>query len=167
MNTEFVVLRLIHILFGVFWAGTAIFLATILEPRLRKAGPQVMQPVMGALMPILTPAMMLAGTVTIVFGAVLTLRLRSGHLDTFFDAGWGVAILIGFVASVAAFTSGMITSSTGKRLAKLGASIAGREPTPVEMAQMQKLGKRLTMLTRTSAVMVTVAVGTMAAARFV
>ena len=167
MNTEFVVLRLIHIVFGVFWAGTAIFLATILEPRLRKAGPQVMQPVMGALMPILSPAMMFAGTVTIVFGIVLTLRLRSGHLDTFFDTGWGVAILIGFIVSVGGFASGIITSMTGKRLANLGASIAGREPTPEEMAQIQKLGKRLTMLTRTSAVMVTIAVGTMAAARFV
>ena len=35
MNVEMVVLRLLHIVFGVFWVGSALFLAAILEPRLR------------------------------------------------------------------------------------------------------------------------------------
>ena len=38
MNAEFVILRLLHILFGVFWTGTALFMAVILEPRLRALG---------------------------------------------------------------------------------------------------------------------------------
>ncbi len=39
MNEEFAILRILHIVFGVFWAGSAIFLATILEPRLRALDP--------------------------------------------------------------------------------------------------------------------------------
>lgn len=41
MNTEFVILRIIHVVFGMFWAGSAVFIATILEPRLRALGPAV------------------------------------------------------------------------------------------------------------------------------
>ena len=32
-NVVSIVLRLVHIVFGVFWAGSAMFLAFILEPR--------------------------------------------------------------------------------------------------------------------------------------
>ncbi len=39
MNIEIAALRSMHIVFGVFWAGSAIFLATILEPRLRALDP--------------------------------------------------------------------------------------------------------------------------------
>lgn len=90
MDVEFVILRNLHIVFGVFWTGTAVFLATILEPRLRALGPAVQGPVMGSLMPALTPSMLGSAAITIGAGVALALRLRWGHLDTFFDTGWGV-----------------------------------------------------------------------------
>ena len=49
MNEELVVLRIVHILAGVVWAGSAIFLAFILEPRLRTLGPEIQGRVMAAL----------------------------------------------------------------------------------------------------------------------
>ena len=52
-----VVLRIVHIVFGMFWAGTAVFLAVILDPRLRSLGPEVQRPVMGAIAPIMGPAL--------------------------------------------------------------------------------------------------------------
>ena len=100
MNEEFVVLRILHIVSGVFWTGSAIFLATILEPRLRALGPAVQGPVMRALM----PAMLFcnhrdhSGRRT-----TLALRLRWGYLDRFLSTDWGWAMLIGFVASMLAF----------------------------------------------------------------
>ena len=40
MHAVMIVLRLVHILLGVFWAGTLLFVATFLEPSLRAAGPE-------------------------------------------------------------------------------------------------------------------------------
>ncbi len=48
MNEEFVVYRVLHIVFGSFWVGSALFLTIILEPRLRAMGPHFHGPVMGA-----------------------------------------------------------------------------------------------------------------------
>ena len=107
MNVEFVVPRIAHIVFGVFWAGSAVFLATILEPRLRALGPAVQGPVMRAIMPVMGPSMLLSAAITIAAGTTLALRLRQSHLDRFFDTGWGWAILIGFVASMTAFGLGV------------------------------------------------------------
>ena len=46
MDILAVVLRLLHIIFGIFWAGTAFFNVLILEPRLRRMGPAFQNPVM-------------------------------------------------------------------------------------------------------------------------
>ncbi len=41
MNVEMVLLRLLHIVFGVFWAGSAVLFALIIEPRVKTLGPSV------------------------------------------------------------------------------------------------------------------------------
>jgi hypothetical protein len=166
LNEEFI-LRILHIVFGVFWAGSAIFLAAILEPRLRALGPAVQGPVMRALIPVMVPAILFSATITIAAGITLALRLRWDHLDTFLDTGWGWAILIGFVASVVAYIVGMMISAAGRRMAALGASIEGRPPTPEEGGQLQHLSSRLTLYGRSNAVLAVIAVGSMASARFI
>jgi uncharacterized membrane protein len=40
MNTVAVTLRLIHIVCGVYWAGTMFFVATLLQPSVAEAGPE-------------------------------------------------------------------------------------------------------------------------------
>ena len=167
MNAEFVVLRILHIVFGVFWAGSAIFLATILEPRLRALGPAVQKPVMKALMPVMVPAMLFSATITIVAGITLAFRLRWNHMDSFLDTGWGWAILIGFVTSMIAYALGMMISAAGKRMAALEASIEGRPPTSEEDERLHKIVSRLAFYGRSNGVLVVVAVGSMASARFV
>ena len=166
MNLEMVIFRVLHIIFGVFWTGTAMFMAIILEPRLRALGPTVQRPVMGALAPIMTPVMLASGTITIAAGVYLSLRLRWGHLDQFLDTGWGWAILIGLIASIGAFASGFGIAHHGQRMVRLGAAIQGRPPTPEEAQQLQRTAAMLTRLGRTTAILTVVAVVTMAAARY-
>ena len=48
MEAELIVLRLIHVLGGIFWVGSALFTAIYLVPSLAQAGPAAGQ-VMGAL----------------------------------------------------------------------------------------------------------------------
>ena len=49
MSTELVVLRLVHILGGIFWLGSGLFTTFFLIPALGRAGPAAAGPVMGAL----------------------------------------------------------------------------------------------------------------------
>ncbi|MBM3949072.1 MAG: hypothetical protein FJ312_07520 [SAR202 cluster bacterium] len=60
-----VVLRILHILFGVVWAGGAIFRALILEPRLRAAGPAVQGPAMRSIAPAIAMVLGIASAITI------------------------------------------------------------------------------------------------------
>src|SRR5688500_5509174 len=69
MNAELIVLRLIHIVGGVFWVGSALFTAFFLMPTLMQAGPSAAGPVMGGLqqrklmvwLPVVAVLVMLSG----------------------------------------------------------------------------------------------------------
>ena len=78
MNYEMVALRIVHILAGVFWAGSAIFLALILQPRLRTLGPEIQGKVMAALIPVMGPALISSAVITIAAGITLD---ECGHED--------------------------------------------------------------------------------------
>ena len=143
MDYVMVSLRIVHIVAGVFWAGSAFFLALILEPRLRILGPAIQRPVMGAIAPVMGPALGTSAIITMSAGIWLALRLRWGHLDKFFSSEWGYAILVGFVASLLAFSTGVASGVTSAKMADLGRAIEGRPPSPEEGAQLQLLSGRL------------------------
>ena len=167
MNVEFVVLRLLHIVFGAFWVGSAVFLAAVLEPRLRALGPAIQRPVMRELGRVMGPVIGISGLITISAGITLALRLRWDTLDKWFSTGWGWAILIGFIASMLAMAAGGATDATGRRMGQISSDPEQGPPSPEQIAEMQRLGARLTTLVRAAAVLVLIAVGSMASARFV
>ena len=153
MNFELVTIRVVHILVGVIWAGSAIFLAGFLDPRLRALGPDVHRRVLGALYVPLRFVLEGGGAITILVGIALVFRLQ--RIDDLFDTNWGWAITLGLVTSVIAHTTGVLALTS---LKKLGGA---------DEAEADRLTDRATTLARVTAVMVTVAVVTMAAARFV
>ena len=155
MNFELALIRVVHILVGVIWAGSAIFLAAVLDPRLRALGPDVHRRVTEALYVPVRFVLEGGGAVTILVGIALMIRLQ--RLDDLFDTNWGWAITIGLITSVIAHTTGVFALSAMKRLR------GGGE----EEAEATRLLDRATMLARMTALLVTVAVVTMAAARFV
>ncbi len=171
MDPLMVTLRVLHIVFGVVLAGNIIFLAVLLEPKLRRLGPTFQGPVMRALMPVLTPIqiisfILVAGTGIIM--AIITRPLYGGGLEVFWVTGWGLTILIATVVTAAGGVVGFgLTTPKGIRLGKLGQSIQGRPPTPEEGQQMQKLGDQIRVLSRVSMVIVLIVVILMSAARFV
>ncbi|MDA1188620.1 MAG: hypothetical protein O2854_02905 [Chloroflexi bacterium] len=165
MDAELVVLRLLHIIPGVVWVGGAIFLAVILEPNLRALGPAVQGPVMRKLAPVLVRYMSIASFITIAAGIVLAFRVRSPSF--WFDTGWGYAILIGLIVSILGAATGGMTGAAAKKMENMAVAMEGRPPTPEEMAEMKETSEKLARLGRMTAVLVTIGVGTMAAARFV
>lgn len=160
MNTELIVLRILHILSGVFWVGAAVYLTLVLEPKLRELGGQVERDVLQAISKLNSLWITLSAIITIVVGFALISRTPGREFDQLFDNGWGMAIGIGLVTSLAAFLlSGWVGAST----AKLRRSLLS-DPVPDE-ASLRGLRSRIAIGSRLNAVLVIVAVGAMASAR--
>jgi len=166
-DAELITLRILHIVFGVFWAGSALFFAAILQPRLQTLEPAVRGQVMGALIPVLGPVLIGSAAITIAAGSTLALRMRWGHLDYYVESTFGVAILIGFVASIGAISSGVITIIQAKRMLRLGHAVATGSASSGEAEQMQRIDARLPRLARGTALMVLVAIVVMASGRYI
>lgn len=168
MDALMVTLRVLHIVFGVFWVGTTFYLVLILLPRLRALGPTIQNPVMQALGTVQIPYMVTSAIITILSGVALTLIMRWGTLYTLFTTGWGWSMVISFVTTLGAAIIGFgIVIPTGRRLEALGNSIRERPPKPEEAQQLGQLSARMGTLMVTNFVLLLIAVGTMAVARFV
>ena len=165
------VLRVLHIVGGVFWVGVAIFIAAFLGPALRAAGPAG-GPVMAQLTQVrrLPLWMMLAMSVTVIAGFLLYwANARTGG-SAWLGSGPGRTFGLGGVLALAGAVVGMaVTAPTGRRLGTIGAAVAsaGRPPTPEELATLQALQRRLATAATTVAVLVSLATVAMAVARYV
>ena len=165
--TTLMILRIVHIVFGIYIAGSYFFLVPILEPRLKRLGPAIQSPVMRALMPILTPINAISFIIIIGTGLAMTLIMRSGALNTLFVTTWGWAMIIGLVATLAVCVVGFgFLMTTGFRMDKLGRSIEGRAPTPDEGKQLHQFSARIEILSRVNLVLIVIALATMIASRY-
>jgi len=163
-------LRVIHILCGVYWAGALFFVATFLEPSVRAAGPdgaKVMQSIMQRRFLDIMPAVAL---LTILSGIELYRRVSGGFAVAWITSGHGTSITVGAVAALVAFTIGVsVLRPAAKRAGPLAQS-AMQLPEGAErearMAEVQRL-RRLTALGgRWVAAFLALAVLGMAAARY-
>ncbi|MFC1904760.1 hypothetical protein ACFLXT_03240 [Chloroflexota bacterium] len=76
-------------------------------------------------------------------------------------------MIIGIIATIAAAIVGFgIIAPTGVRPGKVGASIAGRGPTPEEGQQLHGLSTKLEKLSRVKFTLIVVALATMVIARY-
>jgi hypothetical protein len=160
-------LRLIHIGTGVFWAGTAIFLAVVLVPAIRTVGPSggaVMRELMeNRKMPLV---LMSAAVLTILSGSVLAWRDAGAMGFRWFESGAGLGFGLGAVAGIGALIAGLtINMPTGRKMTALMSQLQGRAPNEQEAALIRKLQNRLFTGTRVVALLVFIATALMATAR--
>lgn len=168
MDPVMVLLRSVHIGFGVFWVGSFLFLTFVLSPRLKALGPQLQGPVMGSLVPITVPVFITSALLVIGSGTWMALKLRWGDLDLFFTSSWGLSIFIGAMLTVVGFLIAFFISRPAMQEAvRLGGSMAGRPPTPEEGARMGYLGARIQRYGQITAGLLILAVGAMAVSRYV
>ena len=161
-------LRILHIVFGVFWVGASVFVLFFLEPRLRTLGSAIESRVMRALVTYVSPAFGLSGIIILGTGVAMALRLRGGSLDTYLTTGWGFAMLVGFVATVAALVVGFgLSFPHGLRLMRLERSMEGRDPSADEARQLEEIFARIRMVERINIVLILIALVAMPIARFV
>jgi uncharacterized membrane protein len=165
-----VVLRLIHIVGGVFWAGAVWVLARFVEPTATAAGPEggrFLQRFAGS---GYTAAVTSAAISTIVAGLAMLWIDSGGFQAAFMASAFGITISIGAVcASVAAVVGIGMGGRNAARLKRVGAAMQGQAggPTPDQLAQVEKIRNSLRVGVRVTAVLLIATVVCMAIARYV
>jgi len=170
-TTTVIILRLIHILAGVFWVGSVLFMAGFLIPALRAAGPAA-GPIMEQIAQVRKlPLYMMAGAIlTILSGLGLYWNDSNGFQSDWMRSGTGATFGIGAVLAIVAVMVGKaVNSPAGPRMGALAAAVRARggPPTPAEAAEMERLQARLGSSSKLVALLVVLATATMAVARYV
>ena len=164
-------LRLVHILAGVFWVGTAVFTAVFLAPTLRAIGPaggQVMQQL--AQVRKLPRYLMTAMALTILSGFAMYWRASDGFSNGWAGSGSGMTFGIGGVLAILAASIGFsIGMPAAKRLGALAGTVAksGGPPSADQAAEMQRLQGQMAKATALGSVLLVLATAAMAVARYV
>src|SRR4030067_283354 len=146
INLYLILLRLIHIFSGVFWAGTTFFMVSTLIPSVKEAGPDAGRFVgrMAGSNRMLCFVGM-SNTLTFLSGILMYAYLTNGfHLD-WLSSGRGLILTIGAVAGLVAWLVGSLAMApTGRRIAGMIESMqaAGGPPSPEQMATMQALREK-------------------------
>ena len=145
MQGELLVLRLVHVLGGIFWVGSALFMAIFLFPALASAGPAAGQ-VMGAMQRrrifVVLPVV---AVLTVLSGVRLMQLTSNGFSAAYFNSPSGRVFAWGGTFAIAAFLIGMlIARPTGLKLARLSAlppsdDTAEQQHRNAERARLQRL----------------------------
>ena len=142
---ELLVLRLVHILGGIFWVGSAMFMTLFLLPAIAKAGPST-GAVLGALrargflavLPVVALLTMASGVrlLWIVSGGFAAAYFHSATGHTY--AAAGAAAIVSFLISL------LVARPTAIRTGELGASLASAAPDqrPAVTLEMERLRRR-------------------------
>src|SRR5687768_5581068 len=143
MTAEILVLRLVHILGGIFWVGSGLFTTFFLVPALASSGPAAGQ-VMAALQRRrLFTALPVSALLTILSGLRLMWIGSAGFAPAYFASASGGTLAASGAAAIVAF---LLARPAAVRAAQLGASLAGtpegagRAAVAGELAALQRRG---------------------------
>jgi uncharacterized membrane protein len=164
-----IVLRIVHIGFGVFWAGGVMFMNLLVGPSLGAAGPEGFRVMQELNKRRFMHAILGSAAVTILSGLDLVRRDSSNFSSGWFHSPVGIGISTGMVAAIIAFLIGAFAINPAmKRLGALGAQMmqAAPEARAALMAQVDAAGARLTAFGMVGTVFIVLAVLAMATARY-
>ena len=171
MNIYIIVLRLIHIFSGVFWAGTTFLLASSVKPAIKATGPEAgkfMQKLSGS-PGRLTDYLGITASLTAVSGLLLYWSV-SAHFDPgFFLSGRGLVLTLGALAGIFAWLHGaFVVRKLSKRMEALGKEIqeAGGPPSPEQAAEIQEIQEKQFANGAVLAILLAIAVTGMSVAEY-
>jgi uncharacterized membrane protein len=165
-----IALRIVHIGAGVFWAGSAFFFFSFIEPTTAAIGPDS-QKFMHHLVTRrrIIQVILTAATLTVAAGAILYWRASGGLDPAWIARPTGLTFTVAGIVGLASWLVGIIGigPSVGQ-MDKLAAGMAaaGRPPTPDEMARFQTLAGRLHLFGVTDVVSLGFVVVAMSVARY-
>jgi hypothetical protein len=170
MDTYMVVLRVVHILAGVFWVGAALTTILFLQPTAHEVGPAA-GPFMAHLAgkKRLVDWVLRAAGLTILAGVLMYWRVSGGLDGDWIGSAEGLSVTIGALCGIAAFSLGLtVVKPTIMATLAIGREVAasGGTPTPEQGAKLQALQKRGKDVGQIIVPLLIVAVAAMAAARY-
>jgi len=142
MDYLVLLLRLVHILGGIFWVGGALFMNFFVGPTVA-ATAEAGQRFMGHLVNKAGVAknLTVAAISTVLAGAVLYWIDSGGFTSGWLSSGAGIGFGIGAVFGLIGFIAGMMVGRNAAALGQLGAQIQGK-PTPEQLQKLQAIQKQ-------------------------
>jgi len=166
MNYFVLVLRLIHIVSGVFWVGSGLAFFFFVGPTLgatAEAGQKFAQHLMTKTR--FTAVVTTSAILTVLAGFVLYWRDSQGLTSEWMHSGPGLGFGIGAFFGLLGLIFGMMVGMSNGALAKVASQIQGK-PTPEQLAQIGKLRQRLAVVGPINAYSLIIATLLMAVSRY-
>jgi uncharacterized membrane protein len=145
MMAEMLVLRLVHVVGGVFWVGAMMYNAFFLMPIMAQAGPAAAGPIIaGFQQRKLFVWLPVVAILTMLAGLRLMMLQSAGFSSVYFGTPMGRTYLLGGAAAIIAFAVGFAVNRPAMtRMSELGAAMAGsdeakRAAMQAEMATLRK-----------------------------
>ncbi|MFL5448822.1 MAG: hypothetical protein ACJ8AX_09755 [Gemmatimonadales bacterium] len=167
-RTLTIILRLIHILGGIFWAGAMIVLAGFLIPTVRatgREGARFMQTLMQQQR--LQFYLGLAAGLTVLSGITMYVRMAAATHGAWAGSRPGIAYGVGALAAIlAAAFGGGISGSAGRKMLVLGQAMGSAAPSVEQQAELSRLQSRMALGARIAASFLVIAASAMAVGRY-
>jgi uncharacterized membrane protein len=164
-----VVLRFIHVVSSVCWAGGGFIFFLFVEPTAKALAPTGMQFVEHMVTKRrFSIFMVISSTLTVLSGALLLWQYASGQWLGYVNTGPGLGFTLGSMVGVVVYLVGMFgVNPRAIKLSKLGKDIqvAGGPPTQAQAAQLMKLDREMSILGLVDFVLVALSLALMATAR--
>jgi hypothetical protein len=169
MDIFIIVLRLIHIVAGVFWAGSAFMFVSFILPTASAAGPAAAPFMQRLLQSNFTRVVLIAGTLNVLAGLLMYWQDSGGLQAAWITTPTGLTLTLGGLFGIGALIfAGAVTAPGAAKLARLGREIqaGGKLPTPEQMAQIGSMQAKLAQEARLNAALLGITVIAMAIARY-
>ncbi len=170
MTAEIIVLRLVHVLGGIFWVGSVTFNAAFLLPTLAALGPAAGPVMAGLQRRRMTTVLPTVAVLTILSGLRLLQVGSAGFAGDYFASGPGIAYSVGGLLAIAGFAVGMgftrpAMARAGALAAQMGSAAddAARAALGAEIARLRSRGAKSNSV---MLILVTIAAVAMAVARY-
>ena len=166
MTVLIVLLRLLHILSGVFWVGAAIFSTFILGPTVSATG-DAGRTFMDYLVSKARINVRMSGAagVTVLAGAVLYWIDSGGFTSSWTTSGPGLGFGIGALFALAGMGIGALVGTNAKKIGQVAARAQGK-PSAAQLAEMQTAQDSMAQASLWSSVLLVISLICMATARY-
>jgi hypothetical protein len=135
MDHLFLSARVLHVVLGVFWAGTLIFNAAFLLPSIRDAGPEGAKVAAGLMRRRFLDIVPIVAGLTVISGLYLYWRVSAGFESGYMGSPIGITYGLGAVAALVALALGVgILRPAMLRAATLSQAAPGLTPKEAEVA---------------------------------
>lgn len=170
MSLLMIVFRVIHIVIGVLWVGTATFTAYFLIPAIQEAGPDGAKVMAGLQRRKMMTVVPILGVTTLLSGLWLFWRDSAGFEHLFMASAMGMGLATGGLLALAGFALGMgvMRPSLLKAgaLAQTMSDISTDSARQARLAEIQALRSRGATAGRWTSILLLLAVSAMAVARY-